>query len=120
MNSKYLIVVVLTIFLLGISGGAVSADTAPEKLSSAEYEKRRSQILDFFSIRQTRSEIIATTKTRSGQIIDWIKPESQVAGGKFVQKGIVTLAIQPVNVTESMVHLSANFIVVVLENDVVL
>ncbi len=83
MNSKCLIVAVLTILMLGISGGAVSAATAPEKLSSAEYEKRRSQILDFFSKRQTRSDIVTTTKTRSGQIIDWIKPESQVAGGKI-------------------------------------
>jgi hypothetical protein len=56
-----------------------------EELSRAEYEKRRSRIIEFFSQRrnQMRPDVVATTKTKSGQTIDWIRPESQVPGGKI-------------------------------------
>lgn len=30
-----------------------------------------------------RPDVVATTKTKSGQTIDWIRPESQVPGGKL-------------------------------------
>ncbi|MGH7791427.1 MAG: hypothetical protein ACREOB_03845, partial [Thermodesulfobacteriota bacterium] len=83
MNATYFIITVLTLFLLGIQGCTKSTITVTEEISRAEYEKRRLQIIEFFSKRQTRYEVVATTKTKSGQIIDWIKPESQVPGGRI-------------------------------------
>lgn len=83
MNSKQIIIAILTLFMFGIQGCSKPITTEPEEISSAEYEKRRVQIVEFFSERQKRYDVVATTKTKSGQIIDWIKPESQVLGGKI-------------------------------------
>lgn len=85
MNSKYITVTVLILLLFGIQGCMRSTAEAPEDLSglsSKEYEVRRQRIIEFFSERQMRYNVVATTKTESGQIIDWIKPESQVPDGK--------------------------------------
>ena len=65
--------------LLGVSGCA----TVPGELSKLEYENRRERIKTYFAERRARYEIVATTKTPSGQIIDWIKPQSQVPNGKL-------------------------------------
>ena len=83
MNSNHLIVTVLTLFLFGSQGCTKPTETVPEELSKAEYEKRRVRIVEYFSKRQTRYDVVATTQTKSGQTIDWIKPESQVPDGKI-------------------------------------
>ena len=54
---------------------------AAQKIDRAEYEARRARIVDFFAKRQGRFEVVATTTTESGQIIDWIRPESQTPDG---------------------------------------
>jgi hypothetical protein len=85
MNANHLIATALAIALLGFPGCTKSNLPESEGLSSAEYAKRRSRISDFFSQRrnQRHPHVVATTKTKSGQTIDWIKPESQVPGGKL-------------------------------------
>lgn len=40
---------------------------------------------EYFVERKSRMEIVATTKTVSGQILDWISIESQVSKGKIAQ-----------------------------------
>lgn len=82
MNSNYIIVTVMTLFLFGIQGCVQSTTRVPKELTSTEYAKRRQRIIEYFSERQIRYDVVATTKTKSGQIIDWIKPESQVPDGK--------------------------------------
>ena len=52
-------------------------------LSSYELEARRARILRYFEERRTRYQVVATTRTKTGQLIDWIKPESQVRGGRI-------------------------------------
>lgn len=81
MKLNYIVAVVLILFSLGILG-CIEPDTIePDKLTGAEYEKRRIKIIDYFSERQKRYDVIATTKTQTGQIIDWVRPESQVSSG---------------------------------------
>ncbi len=85
MNANRFLATVLALFLLGLPGCTKSTIPEAEGLSSAEYEKRRSRIVEFFEQRrdQMRPDVVATTKTKSGQTIDWIRPESQVPGGKL-------------------------------------
>jgi hypothetical protein len=85
MNVNQCMATVLAIFLLGLPGCTKSKIPVSEELSSAEYDKRRLRIIEFFSQRreQMRPNVVATTKTKSGQTIDWIRPESQVPGGKL-------------------------------------
>ena len=85
MNTNRVIAMVLAVFLLGLPACTKSNIPVSEELSSAEYQERRSRIIEFFSQRRTqmRPEVVATTKTKSGQTIDWIRPESQVPGGKL-------------------------------------
>ena len=82
MKFNHIIVTVLTLLLFGIQGCTKPSMKEPKVLSRAEYERRRMRIIDFFAKRQMRYDIVATTRTKSGQIIDWIRPESQVPGGK--------------------------------------
>lgn len=67
----------------GAQSAAPAPGTAATDLSAAEYEQRKVRIVKFFEARQSRYAVVATTRTKSGQVIDWIKPESQVAGGKI-------------------------------------
>jgi hypothetical protein len=83
MNSNIIMGIVFTVLFVGLQGCAVSNNAKPDKISKAEYDERRVNIIDYFSKRQQRYKIVLTTKTKSGQIIDWIKPESQVPGGKI-------------------------------------
>jgi len=50
-----------------------------------ELEARRDRIRKYFEEQLERREIVATTMTESGQIIDWIWPESQTSDG-FIAK----------------------------------
>ncbi|MGO1070510.1 neprosin family prolyl endopeptidase [Lysobacter sp. CA199] len=59
-----------------------SAQAAPDsQLSAVEYEQRKTRIVQFFENQRSGYRAVATTRTKSGQIIDWIRPESQVADG---------------------------------------
>jgi len=44
---------------------------------------QREQLRAYLAGRRARLEIVATTVTDSGQVIDWIRPESQVPGGRL-------------------------------------
>lgn len=57
------------------------APVQPEILRTLSPKRQR--IVDYFEKLRGRYEIVATTRTPSGQVIDWIKPESQVAGGRL-------------------------------------
>jgi len=85
MNANQFLATMLSLFLLCLPGCTKSTIPETEGLSSAEFKERRSRIIEFFSQRrnQMRPDVVATTKTKSGQTIDWIRPESQVPGGKL-------------------------------------
>jgi Neprosin len=53
-------------------------------LSRVEYESRSQRITAFFKERQARYGVASTTKTKSGQVIDWIKLESQLPDGQEI------------------------------------
>jgi Neprosin len=50
-------------------------------LGAEELEARRTRILRYFEQRRAHYQVVATTHTKSGQVIDWIKPESQLRRG---------------------------------------
>ena len=54
-------------------------------LSAVELRTRQDAIRAFFQERTQRKRlvVVSTTTTKSGQTIDWIRPESQVPGGKL-------------------------------------
>jgi len=53
----------------------------PERPSARETKALREALLAHFELRQRRLEIVATTRTPHGQIVDWVPVESQVPGG---------------------------------------
>jgi len=88
MKSKYVFLMILTLIFISSQGCMKQTETAPEEtniLSKEEYEIRKQRIVEFFSQREKSIEVVATTTTQSGQIIDWIYPESQVPGGKIAR-----------------------------------
>ncbi|MGH8082817.1 MAG: neprosin family prolyl endopeptidase [Lysobacter sp.] len=50
-------------------------------MSAVEYEQRKTRIVQFFEKQRAGYQAVATTRTKSGQTIDWIRPQSQVADG---------------------------------------
>ena len=60
-----------------------SAASAPGTLSAEEYERRKALIVGYFEKKRARHDVVATTRTKSGQVIDWIRPKSQVEGGRI-------------------------------------
>ena len=63
----------------------VFAQENDDKQNAEEYEERKNRIIEYFDKRVNRYEVVATTKTKSGQIIDWIKPQSQIPDGKLAK-----------------------------------
>lgn len=62
--------------------GGPSAQAAPDsQLSAVEYEQRKTRIVQFFEKQRAGRQVVATTRTKSGQIIDWIRPQSQTVDG---------------------------------------
>ncbi|MBS0183670.1 MAG: hypothetical protein JSS39_14870, partial [Nitrospira sp.] len=60
----------------------ISNDMGGEQfISDFERQKRTKGIRDHFGERTKHRVIVATTRTKSGQIIDWINPATQVDGG---------------------------------------
>lgn len=62
-----------------------------KSISAVEREARSIRIRGYFEEKLKRRQIVATTVTRSGQTIDWIRPETQVSDGR--------LALPPANET---------------------
>ena len=62
-------------------GTGTGVTTETESVSEAERQERALRIRAYFQDKAKRRPIVATTRTKSGQIIDWVKPESQVDGG---------------------------------------
>src|SRR5882762_5582985 len=58
-------------------------DSQELSITDAERQQRGNRIRAYFEEQGKRREIVATTITRSGQTIDWIRPESQVEGGRI-------------------------------------
>jgi len=52
-----------------------------ERLSAREIKARREALLAHFERRQRRLDVVATTRTAHGQVLDWVPVESQVPGG---------------------------------------
>lgn len=55
--------------------------TTPRGLDIAELKRRRDMVRDYLVRQREKLDVVATTVTDSGQVIDWIRPESQVASG---------------------------------------
>jgi hypothetical protein len=75
---------------LGILSGCSGEGPAPEQelesqAQDLERDARGERIRQYFEERLARLEIVATTKTRSGQVIDWIPIESQAPDGKIFE-----------------------------------
>lgn len=81
MKSNHLFLAVLGIMFLSTLSCLKPVTQVSKEISRTEYESRRKRIVEFFETRQKRYNIVQTTKTKSGQLIDWIKPENQVFGG---------------------------------------
>ncbi len=72
--------------LLCLVAGCETVPTGPTvetSISDAERKERSDRIRDYFQERLKARGIVATTVTRSGQTIDWIRIESQVEGGRI-------------------------------------
>src|SRR5437764_2416201 len=65
------------------SSATTAAGQGASAVPSAERVHRADRIRDWFSQRakQEQSRVVATTRTESGQIIDWIRPQSQLPPG---------------------------------------
>jgi hypothetical protein len=66
----------------GPSKGQTKPGTATTPLTAAERQRRIKRIRSFFEERTKQRAVVATTRTQSGQIIDWIRPESQLPAGQ--------------------------------------
>jgi hypothetical protein len=75
--------VLLTASLL-VAGCAVRGTTKgdEEPISASERAARNDRIRAYFAEKSKRRQVVATTVTRSGQTIDWIRPETQVRDGR--------------------------------------
>lgn len=60
---------------------SVAIADSEESLSEMEREERSDQIREHFDDSLDQMEIVKTTRTESGQIIDWIEPQSQSIDG---------------------------------------
>ena len=85
MKSNHLFLAILGTMFLSTLGCLTPIIKESKEISGTEYENRRKQIVEFFEKRQKRYDIAQTTTTKSGQIIDWIKPENQVFGGTIAK-----------------------------------
>ena len=52
-----------------------------QRLSAREIKARHEAIIEHFERRQRRLQIVATTRTAHGQVLDWVPVESQIPGG---------------------------------------
>jgi hypothetical protein len=59
----------------------VDADSAPGQWGCQPHPDTNDEIVSHFQARLRRRTVVATTRTPSGQILDWIPVESQVPGG---------------------------------------
>jgi len=55
----------------------------PAAPDAIDYDANRREIVDYFTARQARLEVVKTTTTPRGQTIDWVPIESQYPGGKI-------------------------------------
>ena len=57
------------------------ARSSIERLTAREIKTRREALLAHFERRQRRLEVVATTRTVHGHVLDWVPVESQIPGG---------------------------------------
>ncbi len=66
---------------------SAATGTAATALTADERQRRADRIRAWFSERAPeKATLVATTRTESGQIIDWIRPESQLPDGMKLEK----------------------------------
>jgi len=68
---------------VALAGCTPAVEEGPGTLAPAVYEARRERIVDFFAERLAGRDVVATTRTPSGQVIDWVERESQSASGEI-------------------------------------
>ena len=66
-------------------GTSTDGDSQATSISAAERATRSERIRAYFAEKAKRSDVVATTRTPSGQTLDWIRPESQVEGGRIAE-----------------------------------
>ncbi len=67
--------------LWSYKGVAVGSDPIPDQPGSQLHPDTNDEIIRHFQARLRRLTIVATTRTPSGHILDWVPVESQVPGG---------------------------------------
>lgn len=75
---------VLSFVILSMINSVVSAEDN-EQLSKVELEVRANRIREYYKDHLKEMEIVKTTRTKSGQIIDWIVPQSQSNDGVIAE-----------------------------------
>jgi hypothetical protein len=82
MIPKVIIIFSVTLASLSLTGEASKLrQTSGNDPDHAQAEKKRAALRDYFNSRQKDMNVLATTFTESGQILDWIDPTSQVPDG---------------------------------------
>ncbi len=84
-NSPLLAVALATLHLPAIAQERGAADQPDGTTTSApsDLAQRSERLRQYLTERRSRLDIVASTKTDSGQILDWIHPGSQVASGRL-------------------------------------
>ena len=96
MNWKYSVILALVVLSCApketsttgtTATNATNATPAPKVISAEERQRRGDNIRAWLTERAPKAaDIVATTRTESGQIIDWIRPESQMPAGEKLQR----------------------------------
>ena len=73
---------------------SVIPHNVPTGLTPQEVKQLLEEIRAFIGENRRRLDVVATTRTRSGQEVDWIRPESQNNGGSGQGFGIGTVGRQ--------------------------
>ena len=67
--------------------------SCPERISPRKAKHLRDALVAHFDDRQRRLDVVATTRTNTGQIVDWVPRDSQIRG---------TLATPPEDTREAL------------------
>lgn len=76
---------IATVCLAVVTSGCTSEPDAQQEISAVELQARRERIRSYFGQKRKERDVVATTVTESGQILDWIRPESQTADGRIAK-----------------------------------
>ena len=96
-SALWLAVVILAAMVVGCTELEPTDEgtTDISAISDEEIRIRQDRIRAFFEERLAQFNVVATTETESGQIIDWIRPESQTPDGFIAAPPDVGFDLEP-------------------------